>query len=87
MSIGWTHRDELGGHIVMREIQESYDSRQFPICKLCGRWATQRGDLCMFHVRWHLALYEPNGRHIFEAMQEADAAEDLNIAKFEKWAS
>lgn len=41
----------------------------------------------MFHVRWHLALYEPNGRHIFEAVQEADAAEDLDIAKFEKWAS
>ena len=77
----------MGGHIGMREIMESYESRQFPICKLCGRWATQGGDLCMFHMRWHLAIHEPNGRRVFEAVQEVDAAEDLNIAKFERWAS
>lgn len=41
----------------------------------------------MFHVRWHLALYEPNGRRVYEAIQEVDAAEDINIAKFERWAS
>ena len=41
----------------------------------------------MFHVRWHLAIHEPNGRRVFEAVQEVDAAEDLNIAKFERWAS
>ena len=71
----------------MREIMGAYESHQFPICKLCGRWATQGGDLCMFHVRWHLAIAEPSGRRVYEACQEAEAAEDLNIAKFERWAS
>ena len=75
------------GHVGVREIQSAYESHEFPLCKLCGRWATKGGDLCMFHVRWHLALYEPNGRRVYEAIQEVDAAEDINIAKFERWAS
>lgn len=56
----------------------------FPLCYLCGRWASQYGPLCHFHMRWHTATpgWTPQSRSMFEVVEEAQAMEDIAISQF-----